>query len=120
MIWRKIFSSKILSLLLLICLIFLIIILYKNWLKESSWRTRYLYLKTKIAGLEKESQEIEKQLENFESEKENLARRLYPLKKPGEEVIIIPSEVFTQPSENTSSPLFIEKIFERIKKWLKF
>lgn len=75
-----------------------------------------------MALLEKENQFLEEEIKSLKDKEamENLARRLYPLKKPGEEVIVVPSELLATPSplsENFSS-FFLEKLFEKIKNFL--
>lgn len=124
MIWRKLFYSKIFFLFLLICLIFLLIILYKNWLKNRVFEIKLFNLKTKLASLEEENKVLEEKLKSLEDweAKEKLARQLYPLKKPGEQVVIVPSEFLATPSPSSTnfSSFFLEKFFEKIKNWFKF
>ncbi len=91
----KLMKSKIIFLILLAILAFFLYKAYQQWQVRDSLETRFYNLENKIVGLKNDNQSMEREMELLQ-DKENLeevARKLQVLKKPGEQVLVIPEEI---------------------------
>jgi cell division protein FtsB len=91
----RIWKSKIFLFFLLALLSFILFKAYQQWVVQRSLEKRFYNLDNKIFGLKSENQSMEREI-GLLQDKENLeevARKLQVLKKPGEEVLVIPDEI---------------------------
>jgi len=122
---KKIFYSKWIFCLLVIILIALLVFLYRHFLIKKYLETKFYNIQTKIATLEKENEKMEEEIANLKNQEnlEKLGRRLYILKKPGEEAMVMPEELLATPtpiSQNTEPTNFFESFLNKFKALLNF
>ncbi len=91
MAWR----SKILLIILIIVALIAVGYFYKQQSLEKKIKADYEAIAKRVVELQKENEKLEDEIAKAENEEEleRLARELYALKKPDEEVLIIPQEV---------------------------
>lgn len=91
MVWR----SKILLIILIIVALIAVGYFYKQYSLEKKIKADYEAIAKRIVELQKENEKLEDEIAKSENEEEleRLARELYALKKPDENVLIIPQEV---------------------------
>jgi len=102
MIWH----SKLLLIILLIIALVTVGYFYKQWLKEKKIDADYEAIAKRVADLQKENKMLEDKIAKLENEEEleRLARELYALKKPDENVVVIPQDIMQKiTAENNSS-----------------
>jgi len=122
---KKIFYSKWVFCLLIIVLIALLVFLYKHFLIKKYLETKFYNIQAKTAAFEKENEEMEGEIANLKDREnlEKLGRRLYILKKPGEEAMVMPGELLATPtpiSQNTEPINFFESFLNKFKALLNF
>ncbi len=102
MIWH----SKLLLIILIIIALVTVGYFYKQWLKEKKLNADYEAISKRVADLQKENKMLEDKIVKSENEEEleRLARELYALKKPDENVVVIPQDIMQKiTAENNSS-----------------
>lgn len=113
---KKIFYSKIFLAVLIVIILAILPNFYKRLNEKKVLENQVNNLDMKIESIERENEEIEKELAALggSEESEKVLRRLYVLKKPGEEALIIPEEflIVKEDEENESFWGKIKGIFK--------
>lgn len=115
MIWH----SKLLLIILLIIALVTVGYFYKQWLKEKKIDADYEAIAKRVADLQKENKMLEDKIAKLENEEEleRLARELYALKKPDENVVVIPQDIMQKiTAENNSSSTNNKTSFQWLEK----
>jgi len=117
-IFKKIFSSKPLSYLLALLLLFAFVSLGREINRQIHLRGELAYLQNQAITLETENQRLLNELEKVQTDffKEKAAREKMGLRKPGERtIVIIPSDNLEQ--EKESDLKYFGKKVSNFKAW---
>jgi|GEM_PF-1699789 len=103
----KVFGSKWFLCFLVIILALVVWFLYKQFIVKNYLDAKLSNLEAKISNLGKENEMMENELLNLENPEslEGIARRLYVLKKPGEEAMVMPEELLNPSPTPAPTPL---------------
>jgi len=117
-IFRKIFSSKPLSYLLALLLLFTFVSLGREINRQIHIRGELSHLQSQMITLETENQRLLNELEKIQTDffKEKAAREKMGLRKPGERMIVVlPSDNLEQ--EKESNLKYLGKKISNFKAW---
>ncbi len=120
----KILGSKLFLCVLVIILVLMVWLLYKQLVAKNYLQTKLNNLEAKVSGLSEENKLLEEEAEGLNDPKylEEASRRLYVLKKPGEQAMIMPEELLE--ISPTPTPLkqrnFFQSFLDKIKAFLHF
>lgn len=115
--FKKIISSKSFSYILFLMLLFILISLGREIVRQINIKKELNYLETHVSDLELENQKLLKQLEEIKTEyfAEKAARLKMGLMKPGERLIVVlPNEELKQ---NKEQEIKSKGIFTNLKLW---
>lgn len=114
---KKFFSSKILLIGLIIILIILLPNFYKRLQEKKMLTNQIENINQKVKSIETENEKIEKELEALGGGEgaDKILRRLYVLKKEGEEAIVMPEDLLVLPEKEKSDSGFWQKMINWFK-----
>ncbi|HOX21526.1 MAG TPA: septum formation initiator family protein [Candidatus Paceibacterota bacterium] len=120
----KVFSSKWFFCLLAVILLLMAWLLYKQLIAKNYLQTKLNNLEAKVSSLDKENKLLEQEAEGLDDPDrlEEASRRLYVLKKPGEQAMVMPEELLV-PSptpETVSEQSFFGAFWQKIKTFFSF
>lgn len=120
----KFFSSKWVFCLLTVILLLMAWLLYKQLIAKNYLQTKLNNLEAKVSNLDKENKSLEQEAEELDDPNrlEEASRRLYVLKKPGEQAMVMPEELLV-PSpmpEPVSDQVFLKSFWQKVKLFFSF
>ncbi len=85
---------------------------YKQWEKEKELSADYEAIEKRFVDLQKENEKLEDEIAKSQNEEEleRLARELYALKKPDENVIIIPQDIMQKIKNKEESAILMPTV----------
>ena len=120
----KIFGSKWFLCLLVVILVLMAWLLYKQLIAKNYLQTKLDNLKAKVSNLDEENKSLEQEAEGLDDPNrlEEVSRRLYVLKKPGEQAMVMPEDLL-KPSSTTqpvSQQNFFKSFWQKVKSFFSF
>lgn len=120
----KVFGSKWFLCLLVVILVLMAWLLYKQLIAKNYLQTKLNSLEAKIVNLDKENQSLEQEAEGLEDPNrlEEASRRLYVLKKPGEQAMVMPKDLLepSPTSKSVQEQSFFRSFWQKVKSFFSF
>ena len=120
----KVFGSKWFLCLLVVILVLMAWFLYKQLIAKNYLQTKLNNLEAKVSNLNEENKLLEQEAEGLDDPNrlEEASRRLYVLKKPGEQAMVMPEELLgpSPTPQLVSQQNFFKSFWQKVKTFFSF
>lgn len=118
----RIFSSKIFFLLVFIFSIYMGLSLYKDLNQRKKIKNEISNLQSQIQGVDKQNSELKNLISYFETDEyiEEFSREKLGLKKPGEQIIVLPNDDLLNVDPQNKEENSGLKIYANLKLWWNY